>query len=1020
MAKFIPTLCLVPWLMTVVLLLMIGFGVRTATARRHPLLIEDEGTRRNRPAECQFGKTIRELHSTWFADLGPPFGVMYCIMCECVPFPKKRRVVGRVQCRNIKNECPKVTCEDPILFPGRCCKACPGDTQSPDIPQDLPQATMPEEEERSKHFAALLTGRTSSFLRQDDEDTQYTTSNPQNVIATGRFSFHKKNLYYSFYVSPRASRPRSIQFVHANGNILEEHTLAIATDAARFSVYQNATGKVCGVWRRVPREYRRLLRDELVSVVLLWGSKNQAELAIAGLIARYPALAHELFSSLLEPASTDIATNSDPKMGGAGGTAIVSTSSGVTSSIHLTLVLNGLFAPDEISDVPLLVRLETADRRQLILEDVQRIRKPSHELNVLELSSPVSINDLRLLTRGKLALTVESKRNPDALRLHGAVRARVACEIFQTLLTPAGMESTTADASGMAWMYLNREGTLVYQVQTHAITGGSLSEPIITLLDDSAKRKPEVETLTVHHRHQHHSEGQGAATELIVSGTVERMGPRLLEPLYAAELAVNVAASDQNLTMLHGKFVTRHVADARDAGAPVLLLRPSGAISAESTTLGGHALGMAWLAVDNECNLHYDLSLAGVPSSMHPLSLFIEELPLEAPNAPVHRRLLQEFSGNHLEGFALELPTRELAKLETSVIYLEVRSNATRESLLRSKVRSVTRVPHHCSTGVSVASSGGQDNEVQQHHYPFLANDLPTGLVSAESSKCFHANRFYDEGVAWRSALETCTMCSCDHRQVKCEAIRCPPLQCRNEDIVQQHGDCCATCNTSKYAGQPSNTDSAVDVVLGPTAIERGCHLGDEFHTAGSTWHPYLHPSGFEVCTICSCELFTLQVKCSRAHCQPLTCSEKVAYRPDKKACCKVCPQVKEPKVSKKGLQNNRESNKDELQDEAGSVIGTLRSAQTILAAGGCRYDENIYENGQEYHPILATHGEEKCIKCRCKDGKLNCNRKRCSQSKCHRQFAKRLTQQQQSLDECCPCRPARHQRKRQQQQQHH
>lgn len=25
-----------------------------------------------------------ELGSKWFADLGPPFGVMYCIKCECV------------------------------------------------------------------------------------------------------------------------------------------------------------------------------------------------------------------------------------------------------------------------------------------------------------------------------------------------------------------------------------------------------------------------------------------------------------------------------------------------------------------------------------------------------------------------------------------------------------------------------------------------------------------------------------------------------------------------------------------------------------------------------------------------------------------------------------------------------------------------------------------------------------------------------------------------------------------------
>ncbi|XP_053678885.1 dorsal-ventral patterning protein Sog [Anopheles nili] len=978
MAKFNATLCLL-WLSVVML---IGFASRPVTARRHPLLIEDEGARRNRPAECQFGKTIRELHTTWFADLGPPFGVMYCIMCECVPFQKKRRVVGRVQCRNIKNECPKPTCDDPILLPGRCCKTCPGDAQSPDVVQDLPQATMPEEEERSKHFAALLTGRTSSLLKKDDMSAMYSTLNPQNVIATGRFSFHKKNLYYSFYVSERAARPRSIQFVHANGNILEEHTLTLASEEGRVSAYQNGTGKVCGVWRRVAREYRRLLRDELVSVVLLWGNKHQAELAIAGPIAKYPALAHELFSALLEPG-----TQPD-MMGGAGGTAIVSTSSGVTSSIHLTIVLNGLFAPDDVSDVPLSVRLESLDKRQLILEDVQRVRKPAHDINVLEVSSPVSVADLRLLTRGKLTLTVESRRQPDILRLHGPVRSRVACEVFQTLLTSHGVDARS-DASGLAWMYQNKEGALVYHVRTHHLVGlPGASSPILSLVDDSAKRKPELETLTRVFTGEH------------ASGVIDRMGPRILEPLYAGELAIQVA-NDQNLTMLHGKFVTRQVADARDSAAPVLLRR-----TADLQPLT-HATGLAWMAVDNECSLHYDVSLAGIPSAFHPLELYLEELPLEAPNAPVSRRLLEEFSGNQLEGFQLGLPPRELAKLETSVIYLEVRSNSTSDPLLRARLRAATRVPSHCT--------GGLDNEVPQD--PFAANDLHP--IAPSETKCFHSGRFYDEGETWRSAVEACTMCSCDHQQYRCEKIKCPPLRCRKEDIVHKKGDCCPTCSAPKtpHGNSLPAIAPVTTVSSSSSGPQRGCQLGEEFYEAGSTWHPYLHPSGYETCTICTCEVFSLQVKCARAQCPPLPCSERVAYRPDKKACCKVCPQVKEPKIPKK----TAVPRPDVQYDEAGTSVNTTPSPQAILAAGGCRYEENIYENGQEYHPILATHGEEKCIKCRCKDGQLNCNRKRCNRAMCNRQNAKRPGQQQpmqQPADECCQCRPARHHRKRQQQQQ--
>lgn len=334
-------------------------------SRRHsPLLVEDDGTRRNsRPAvsECQFGKTIQELGSTWYADLGPPFGVMYCIKCECVAVPKKRRIVARVQCRNIKNECPPANCDDPVLLPGRCCKTCPGEEDEMKIPQDRPVQVITEEEERNmKHFAALLNGRTSHFLKRDEMKTMYSTNNPQNIVATARFTFHKKNLYYSFYVSHKTLRPRSIQFIDDTGTILEEHNLMMSLNGP-LSLYQNSTGKICGVWRRIPRDYKRLLRDERLFVVLIWGGKYQTELALAGRITKYTALSTELFSSLLEPAP---GTKSD-QMSGSGGTAIVSISSGAASSIHLMIIFNGIFDPEEFIDVPINVRIELPEKKKL-------------------------------------------------------------------------------------------------------------------------------------------------------------------------------------------------------------------------------------------------------------------------------------------------------------------------------------------------------------------------------------------------------------------------------------------------------------------------------------------------------------------------------------------------------------------------------------------------------------------------------------------------------------------------------
>ena len=34
--------------------------------------------------DCHFGKKVYELEERWNPDLGSPFGVMYCIRCECI------------------------------------------------------------------------------------------------------------------------------------------------------------------------------------------------------------------------------------------------------------------------------------------------------------------------------------------------------------------------------------------------------------------------------------------------------------------------------------------------------------------------------------------------------------------------------------------------------------------------------------------------------------------------------------------------------------------------------------------------------------------------------------------------------------------------------------------------------------------------------------------------------------------------------------------------------------------------
>lgn len=240
---------------------------------------------------------------------------------------------------------------------------------------------------------------------------------------------------------------------------------------------------------------------------------------LTGQLSKYVALGTELFSSLLEPAPG----SNHGLMKGAGGTAIVSTSITVSPSIHIAVVFNGLFIAEEIYNVPINVTL-AVDGKHVILEEVninlrvkfinlflrnlpylynffsyfQRIsvNKPATDINVIEVSSPVSTSDLRLLSRGKLILTVASVSNPTELRLSGNVFTKATCELFQTSLIPNYGEKTGfSGMSGLAWMYLNNEGSLVFNVQIEGLRPEQ--KPVnISLMDNSSKRKAELENLT--------------------------------------------------------------------------------------------------------------------------------------------------------------------------------------------------------------------------------------------------------------------------------------------------------------------------------------------------------------------------------------------------------------------------------------------------------------------------------------------------------------------------------------------
>jgi chordin len=57
------------------------------------------------------------------------------------------------------------------------------------------------------------------------------------------------------------------------------------------------------------------------------------------------------------------------------------------------------------------------------------------------------------------------------------------------------------------------------------------------------------------------------------------------------------------------------------------------------------------------------------------------------------------------------------------------------------------------------------------------------------------------------------------------------------------------------------------------------------------------------------------------------------------------------------------------MDEQNGNGTLTQRTDMDILADGGCNFPATgeVFENGHEWHPRVHSHGEVKCVLCRCK-----------------------------------------------------
>lgn len=120
------------------------------------------------------------------------------------------------------------------------------------------------------------------------------------------------------------------------------------------------------------------------------------------------------------------------------------------------------------------------------------------------------------------------------------------------------------------------------------------------------------------------------------------------------------------------------------------------------------------------------------------------------------------------------------------------------------------------------------------------------------------------------------------------------------------------------------------------SASDGGCYFeGDKrVHLAGTKWHPYLPPFGFDLCSTCTCLIDSLTIECSRSvQCPPLTCPEKEAFRENPMDCCKRCPVVLHVKSMK--ANGDVDDKDDTIQGAQRSETANKKGPNDLLAEGG-------------------------------------------------------------------------------------
>ncbi|XP_039881294.1 chordin isoform X1 [Simochromis diagramma] len=772
---------------------------------------------------------------------------MHCVQCHCEPQKSRRgKVSGKVNCKNIKQDCPALDCDNPVQLAGHCCKTClqGGKKQIDSVLNAFEyfrRKSKEREEELHKSyndrsylssedvgpgesrtdFVAVLTGLKDSWLPSS------------SGVARARFTLTRSSLTFSITYQ-RMGHPTKIVFLDSDG-----------TPAFEYRVPKGDSDMICGVWKNVAEPLLRQLQSEQMHISMSTSTGQRDE--VEGRIIKHRALFAETFSSIL---------TSEEENSAMGGIAML-TLSDTENNLHFILILQGLIQHRDRDPILVPIRVQLL-YRQHILREI-RANITSHDPDFAEVLTDLNSRELFWLSRGQLEIAVAAE-GQDPRQISGFITGRKSCDTIQSVMSSSdALIPGKTGGVGSAIFNLHDNGTLQYQVQ---VTG--LTSDVVSLTIELKPRRRNKRSILCDLTPEF-SKATGQAI-----GSWSRLEARHMHMLLQNELFINVATAHSQEGELRGQIKALPYSGLE---APRHEL---------PTPLAGHfvsppvrtgASGHAWVSVDKYCHLHYEILVAGlsqtddltVNARLHGLAE-IGEL-----DDSTHMRLLTGFYGSKAQGVLKDISVELLKHLDQGTAFIQVSTKLNPRGEIRGRVH----VPNNCEFGTR-----SEAEEEEEELEDFLSKD-PEELKK-DPHTCFFENQHYPHGSSWTPNYDKCFSCICQKRTVICDPVICPALTCSR--TIKPEGKCCPICDERKELKDvkvPERVDEHPE----------GCYFeGDQkMHAPGTTWHPFVPPFGYIKCAVCSCKGSTGEVHCEKVTCPMLTCSHPVRRHPTD--CCKVCPQ---------------------------------------------------------------------------------------------------------------------------------